>query len=246
MVNPFKISKIQTKFRSDDPEIMDDFQLQGQNLKEALDKIAQINQLLGGNKLTLQGIKQLLRTIDKNQEINITDIGCGNGDMLRCIAEYGIKNNYKFKLLGIDANEFTVNHAQSLSNKYANIEYLVQDIFSANFNEVKYDIVLCTLTLHHFKEQEILHILKIFNANAALGFVINDLHRSKLAYRLFQLICIVFKLNVMSRQDGLTSILRGFKEKDLRQLAEKLNLKNYTLQWKWAFRYQWINSTLTK
>jgi hypothetical protein len=34
---------------------MDDFQLEGDELRDALDKIAKINQLLGGNKLTLLG-----------------------------------------------------------------------------------------------------------------------------------------------------------------------------------------------
>jgi hypothetical protein len=36
---------------------MDDFQLEGDELRDALDKIAKINQLLGGNKLTLLGVK---------------------------------------------------------------------------------------------------------------------------------------------------------------------------------------------
>jgi hypothetical protein len=72
--------------------------------------------------------------------------------------------------------------------------------------------------------------------------VINDLHRSALAYRLFQGLCFVFQLNSMSREDGLTSILRGFKKEDLIAFSEKLKFNNYTIQWKWAFRYQWIIS----
>ncbi|MNL86388.1 hypothetical protein D3C87_2150710 [compost metagenome] len=44
----------------------------------------------------------------------------------------------------------------------------------------------------------------------------------------------------MSREDGLTSILRGFKKEELIRFSEKLNFKKYTIQWKWAFRYEWI------
>ena len=44
----------------------------------------------------------------------------------------------------------------------------------------------------------------------------------------------------MSREDGLVSILRGFKKQELIQFSEKLNFKKYTIHWKWAFRYQWI------
>ncbi|WP_340696499.1 methyltransferase domain-containing protein [Flavobacterium gyeonganense] len=160
--------------------------------------------------------------------------------MLRMLADYGLKNNLKFKLIGIDANAFTVNYAQTLSNDYSNIEYLCLDIFSEEFSTINYDIVLCTLTLHHFTNEQILNIITTFNNNAGIGIVINDLHRSKLAYRLFKLICIVFSLGKMSREDGLVSILRGFRKNELEAFSKKLNLKNYTINWKWAFRYQWI------
>lgn len=240
MVNQYKFKKIDTKLRTEEPEIMDDFQLEGIELEQALDKIAKINRMLGGNKLTLQGVKVVLKAIDKNKEIKIVDVGCGNGDMLRFIADFGLKNNYKFNLIGIDANKFTVNHAQKLSVNYNNIEFQVQDVFDKNFSNLKYDIVLCTLTLHHFKENEIVYLVSLFNDNAAAGIVINDLHRSKIAYRLFQLVCKVFKLNKMSREDGLTSILRGFKKQEIVNICNKIKLKKVTLHWKWAFRYQWI------
>jgi hypothetical protein len=47
-------------------------------------------------------------------------------------------------------------------------------------------------------------------------------------------------LNEMSREDGLTSILRGFKKEELIRFSENLHFSNYKIQWKWAFRYQWI------
>jgi 2-polyprenyl-3-methyl-5-hydroxy-6-metoxy-1,4-benzoquinol methylase len=231
---------INTKFRTNDPEIMDDFTMEGEILREALDKIAKINQLLGGNQLTLQGVQELIKNIDKNEQIIIVDVGCGNGDMLRKLADYGNKNHYNFNLIGIDANNFTVNYAQKLSDNYSNISYKSEDIFDKQFSELKYDIVLCTLTLHHFKNNEIENLLNLFYANSKIGIIINDLHRSKIAYRLFQLLALVFNLNKMSKQDGLTSILRGFKKQELIDFSEKLQLKKYTIHWKWAFRYQWI------
>ncbi len=231
---------IYTKYRSDEPEIMDDFAMEGEILRDALDKIAKINQLLGGNQLTLQSVQDLIVNIHKQSEIVIADIGCGNGDMLRTLANFGLKNNLNFRLIGIDANNFTIKHAQSLSENYPNISYRCEDVFEKNFADLKYDIVLCTLTLHHFKDDEIIQLMSVFNANSRVGIVINDLHRSAIAYRLFQVLCFVFQLNAMSREDGLVSILRGFKKEDLIKFSKKLSFTNYKIQWKWAFRYQWI------
>ncbi|MFC4209623.1 methyltransferase domain-containing protein [Pedobacter lithocola] len=235
---------IDTTYRSNAPELMDDFQMEGEILRDALDKIASINQLLGGNKVTLDGVKTLLKSKPHTELIRITDIGCGNGDMLRALADYATSNGLNFILKGIDANKFTVQHAENLSKNYANISYQCSDIFDGTIRNEANDILLCTLTLHHFKDDEIIKLLTDFIASAKVGIVINDLERSALAYRLFKTLCFVFRLNDMSREDGLVSILRGFKLADLQKYTKILNLKHSSIKWKWAFRYQWIIKTI--
>jgi 2-polyprenyl-3-methyl-5-hydroxy-6-metoxy-1,4-benzoquinol methylase len=235
---------INTKFRSTAPELMDDFEMKGDILRDALDKIASINKLLGGNQVTLDGIKTLLKNKPKTELLRITDIGCGNGDMLRTLADYADKKNLNFSLTGIDANQFTIDHAESLSKNYSNITYLCRDIFDDSVTEEYCDIFICTLTLHHFKDEEIIHLLNRFKSSAKVGIVINDLERSALAYRLFQALCFVFGLNHMSREDGLVSILRGFKREDLEKYTKELNFNYSSIKWKWAFRYQWIIKTI--
>lgn len=217
---------------------MDDFSMEGEILRDALDKIARINQLLGGNKITLEGVKKLV-TGHTKREITIVDIGCGNGDMLRALAVYGTQNNLTLKLIGIDANAFTIGYAEQLSFGVTNISYKCVDIFEENALP-ECDIILCTLTLHHFKDDEIISLLGTFKTHSNLGFVVNDLHRSRTAYYLFEALCFVFGLNYMSRKDGLVSILRGFKKKDLIAYSGRLGLNDYKLRWKWAFRYQWV------
>lgn len=235
-----------TSKRSDAPEIMDDFSMEGEILRDALDKIAGINRFLGGNKLTLQGVEEILKekVLGSTEEITILDVGCGNGDMLRTLADYAAKKGLNFKLTGIDANRFTVGHAQQLSVAYPNISYFCADIFDEIKQDPVYDVILCTLTLHHFKDEELIVLMEGFKLQAGIGIVVNDLHRSSIAYYLFIAICFVFRLNKMSRDDGLVSILRGFKRADLLKYSKQLNLKKYTLRWRWAFRYQWVIKTI--
>ncbi|WP_316818570.1 methyltransferase domain-containing protein [Pedobacter nyackensis] len=240
--------RIDTSKRSEAPEIMDDFDLEGETLRDALDKIASINKLLGGNKVTRQGLSHLLNirteNVKNNSEITILDVGCGNGDMLRTLADYALKKQLNFKLTGIDANEFTIKHARQLSLQYPNINYVCADIFEEIKQERLYDVILCTLTLHHFKDEEIITLMKGFKTQSALGIVVNDLHRSSIAYHLFTALCFAFRLSQMSKDDGLISILRGFKKQDLHNFSRQLDFNTYILKWKWAFRYQWIIPTL--
>ena len=217
---------------------MDDLELKGELLRDTLDKIALINKHLGGNGVILDGLKKLLNGFDKSQTIKIIDLGCGNGDMLREIAMYGRKTNRKFELYGIDANTFTIDYAEELSNSFHEISYRKINIFSEAFDLLKYDIALASLFIHHFKNEEINSLLSKLVAQAKIGVIINDLHRHQLAYILFKIVTL-FIGNNMVRHDGLVSILRGFKRDELEGLARKLNLKS-TIRWKWAFRYQWI------
>ncbi len=232
---------INTKFRSEAPEIMDDFSMEGEILRDALDKIANINQLLGGNKLTVSGVKSLLLQQPKERLIRITDIGCGNGAMLRTLADFAKKHQLNFVLQGIDANAFTINHAKELTSGYPEISFKCADIFKEEIEDC--EIILCTLTLHHFKDKEIIAILERFKRASKIGIVINVLHRSAIAYYLFNMICYVFGLNEMSRKDGLISILRGFKKQDLTRFSKQLNLKYCSINWRWAFRYEWLIKT---
>ena len=224
-------------YRSTADEIMDDLDMSGDLLIHTLDKLAHINKWLGGNAVTLSGLKTLLEHVDR-KEIKIIDLGCGNGDMLRQLAKFGRKNNYKFKLLGLDANQATINYAIELSVDYPEISYIKQDVASPEFKEREYDIALCTLFLHHFRDKEALDLIQLIAQRATIGAVINDLHRHHLAYYLFKLIT-AFSRNEMINQDGLTSILRGFTRAELNTFAKHIKSKSM-IRWRWAFRYQWI------
>lgn len=234
------MSKLDISTRTNRAEIMDDFDLQGDELEVTLQDLDKINRWLGGNKVTIQGVKKLLRSQPKDQPVHIADIGCGNGTMLKEIATWGRSAGYTFKLTGVDANPHAIAIAERTSEYYPEIEYRTMNIFSEEFKQEKFDITTCTLTLHHFKDAQIEEILQDFYSKSRIGIVINDLHRSRKAYHLFRAFCKVFISNKIARDDGLTSILRGFKKKDIKKFAAGIRAKEQEINWKWAFRYQWI------
>ena len=229
---------IDTTNRSTKIEIMDDLDMSGKTLINSLDQLANINKWLGGNKTTIDSLKTILKTNPKDKMISIVDLGCGNGDMLRKVAHFGRKNGYKFDLLGIDANQATIDYAIQLSANFPEITYKKEDVLSKEFATHTYDIAMCTLFLHHFEDPIALNFIQTLLKNAKIGVVINDLHRHWLAYYLFKLLTSVFG-NEMTREDGLTSILKAFKRQDLDRFSKKINFKS-TITWRWAFRYQWI------
>ncbi|MDB4204649.1 methyltransferase domain-containing protein [Polaribacter sp.] len=229
---------ISTKNRTDKEELMDDFSIGGDLLRDTLDKLENINRWLGGNLMTVKALKKVLKNHPKEQELIIADIGCGHGDILRDVAKFGRKNGYKMKLIGMDANPTAIAYANELSTEFPELSFKTEDIFSEAFKNRKFDVVLATLFLHHFKEAQLVSFLGNTLKQTKIGIVVNDLHRHKLAYYLFMLLAVFIKNNMII-EDGLTSVLRGFKRNELVHISNKLKVKPQ-ISWKWAFRFQWI------
>ncbi|MDC6388405.1 methyltransferase domain-containing protein [Maribacter sp. PR1] len=228
---------IDLTFRSTRKELLDDFQGTSKQLKTVLEDINRVNRLLGGNVITVDAVFRLIKE-NEQKSYTILDVGCGDGNMLRQIAIKARKRSISLKLIGLELSDGSLNIARQKSTHFPEIQYLNQDVFTLDKLDV--DIVLTTLTLHHFRQEDIPQFVGRFAKMANLGVIINDLHRSGLAYYLFRAFSIFFIKTHTARSDGLTSITRGFKRKELQQFATNLPGTVHEISWKWAFRYQWI------
>lgn len=227
------------KKRSTEMELMDDFQGSKEELKIVLEDISRVNRLLGGNRITINAVAELIRNNPQDSYV-IMDLGCGDGTMLRELAKYCIENRIKVNLIGIDLNTDALEIATESSFEYPEIQFLKQDVLQLTPTDFNCDILISTLTTHHFTNEELPKFLKQFALLAKLGFVNNDLHRSHLALFLYRLFSKVFIRTRTAKIDGAISIKRGFKKNDLQALAKQLPQMKHFIKWKWAFRYVWI------
>ncbi len=225
--------------RITDMELMDDPHLEEQTIKEVLQDVNRANQLLGGTRITLQAIKQLVKEYPQ-EHYTIMDMGCGDGSILREVAAFCKKNHIDARLIGLDLNENSLKIGKKQSAEYPQIQYLKKDILQIEPENLSCDILLCTLTMHHFGYNQIPVILEKFAALAKIGVVINDLDRNKIAYSLFKIFSALFIKTKIARHDGLISVKSGFTKKDLLIFSKTLPQLHHSIQWRWAFRYRWI------
>jgi ubiquinone/menaquinone biosynthesis C-methylase UbiE len=90
--------KLNFTHRSSLPELMDDPSLPKDQLNTALKDITKVNRFLGGNQITISGIRQLMQSQPEKKEWRIVDVGCGDGEMLRHIARTFAKDQQTFHL----------------------------------------------------------------------------------------------------------------------------------------------------
>ncbi len=225
--------------RSSEVEIMDTFSGTTDELKTILQDINRVNKLLGGYNITLDAVFELLEKKGK-ESYTILDMGCAEGTMLRKLAIKARKRNVTLKLIGVDFNEQGLQLAKQYSADYPEISYLNTDILSADFSRWDVDVVMTTLTLHHFSDEGVIKFVNRFVVIAKLGVVINDLERSPVAYYLFKAFSFFFIKTKIAKKDGLLSIRRAFKKEELQHFATQVTNASHIIKWKWAFRYVWI------
>lgn len=232
--------------RSTDLEIMDDLSCSGEVVDQTLRELDIINRWLGGHRVTLEGIKEMIQP-DLSQETApycIADLGCGGGDLLRRIAELGRKLGIPMKLIGIDANPHIVEYARKHSTDYPEISYEALNVLSSEFAERRFDLITGTLFFHHFDDAALVVLLRQLRRQARVGLVINDIHRHPLAYHSIRLLTRSFSSSSMVRFDAPLSVRRAFTRTEWVRLLANSGISHYTLVWKWAFRWKICIPTL--
>lgn len=229
----------QFKYRSEEEEIIDDFSMAGDEVIKTFKTIERVNTLLGGNQVLVSGVRQLIKKLSTDEKtIHLYDLGCGSGDGLRAIARWARKKKIPIQLTGIDANGFIVEYARERAKDFPEIQFVQQDIFDASCSLKNADLATFNLCLHHFTEAEQADLIKKCQEDGVKAILINDLHRHWLAYYAFWGFSLLTGANKIAREDGLLSIKKGFKKKELSRLGKSVGFQDASVRWRWAFRYE--------
>jgi ubiquinone/menaquinone biosynthesis C-methylase UbiE len=224
-------------FRSPEKELIDDLSLDNDALRQNLEELATINKYLGGNQVTISGLIKALKQ-PTNDTLSIADLGCGGGDMLMVMAQWAIKKGINAQFIGIDANDFMIEFAQKRTAKFNNISYLHQNIFAEAFKNHHFDVVTMTLFCHHFDDKSMIALLQLLKKQTRIAIVINDIHRHWFAYHSIAWITKLFSNSYLVKNDAKLSVWRAFRRVDLENIMQQSGFTNYSIKWRWAFRWE--------
>lgn len=217
-------------------ELLDGEQVPFADVQQNMKELNIINTYLGGHAITIKGIQKVLQAFPAKKTITVCEIGCGGGDNLLAIAEWCAAKKLAVSFIGIDIKPACIAYAKMQCSSLR-AEWVTDDYIRTVFPTNKPDIIFSSLFCHHFKEDELVAMLQWMKQNSAQGFFINDLQRHPLAYHSIKLITKLFSKSYLVKNDAPLSVARGFTKKEWMQLLEWAGIENYSLQWKWAFRY---------
>ena len=232
--------KIDLHYRSYKKELLDNNDIPFEDIQQNMRELNTINTLLGGHNITLAAFKKLS---GKKKSIHVCEIGCGDGNNLYQLYKWCKKNSVQFSCTGIDIKPECIEAAKK-DYTIENANWLPQDYKTVEF-KTKPDIIFSSLFCHHFIDEELVQQFKWMKQNSALGFFINDLQRNWLAYHSIKIITKLFSSSYLVKNDAPLSVARGFYKNEWMQLFDKAGINNYSVEWKWAFRYLIVSKNIT-
>jgi SAM-dependent methyltransferase len=217
--------------RSYQSELLDRDDIPFEDIKRNMQELNFINTWLGGHAITLAGLRQLAGA---HKTIVVCEIGCGGGDNLAAILRWCNRRGIAVSFIGIDINPDCI--AVATARNLPNSRWITAD-YKAVHLETQPDIVFSSLFCHHFPERELTTQMQWMQRYARLGFFINDLHRHPLAYHSIQWLTRLFSKSYLVKNDAPLSVARGFVKKEWQQIFDNAGIINFSVQWKWAFRW---------
>jgi len=89
------------------------------------------------------------------------------------------------------------------------------------------DVALCTLTLHHFRNEDALRLLREAARVARVRVVVSDLERTRAAWLGARLLsATLWRTNPITRHDGPLSVRRAFRTGELEELGRRAGLRD--------------------
>ena len=169
----------------------------------------------------------LRRWIFPGTEMRLLDLATGSGDIPRLVVDYARKVGATVSVDAIDQQSSTLEIASGLSASYPEIDFLEGDVLSFGEGRSPYDIVLCSLALHHFEEGEAVRLLRRCRQLSNRFVLVSDLRRGLLAtIGVYLLTALVFR-EPMTRTDARLSAERAFSFREFRSLAERAGWRNF-------------------
>jgi len=212
--------------RSFDPavlEMMDRPQPVSAELERDLERIRQLNRWFGSYWLVFSFMR---RWIKPGDQVRIVDLATGSGDIPRLIVDHARKIGAKVEIDALDRQSATLEIAKKLSAGYEEISYI-----GANILEWKpaaaHDIALCTLTLHHFSNEDAVKVLRRCSEVATRFVLVSDLRRGFFLKAGVYILTAFVLREPMTRYDARLSAARAFSFKEFDKLARQAGWQNF-------------------
>jgi ubiquinone/menaquinone biosynthesis C-methylase UbiE len=194
-------------------------------VETTLRDIVRVNVLLGGRAAAAFGLDRLLAETAPDTPLTLLDVGAGSGDLASYLVRRAARRRVALTPLIVERHPVAARLCRQ-----AGLIAAVGDGGQLPLADKSVDIVLASQLLHHLERRSAATLLRELNRVARLGVIVADLRRHAAAALGIWLASYPLGLHPITRQDGVTSVRRGFTRSELEQLLRQAGVAGAVFQ----------------
>lgn len=225
------------------PELMDDPGLDAAEHLAALRALRLLNRV-SRTARTLWGPIRALAAVPGHPTVRVLDLATGSGDVPLALARLSAAAGVPLTIDGCDASERAVEAAQGLARERgASCRFFRLDAIRDPLPG-DYDVVMCSLFMHHLEEPETAEVLYRMRAAARRMVLVSDLRRTRLGYAMAYVASRLFSRSRVVRTDALLSVRAAYTMEEFMALAHEAGLDGADIRpvWPQRFLLEWRRS----
>ncbi|MEP7352433.1 MAG: methyltransferase domain-containing protein [Acidobacteriota bacterium] len=206
------------------PELLDT--LPPEEAEASLRDLVRINRQWGGHSTLRRLLADCVARgyIEAGKPFSLLDVGAASGDMGQCVSE-------EYAHARVTSLDYIPSHLALAGDRIAG------DAFYLPVAPGSFDIVFCSLFLHHFTNAQVVELLREFGRVARRAVLVIDLERHPIPYYFMRWSSPVLRWDPVTVHDGAISVEAGFRAEELKHLAEQAGLRDVAVRRRWpAFR----------
>ena len=214
-------------------ELMDAPDLDAETYAAVVGDLAKVNVVTLAARPTLGFLRRAFAA-HPGERLRILDVGFGDGDMLRRIARWAARRGHEVELVGVDLNPRSERAARAHTPPEMAIRWVTGDY--ADLAHEPWDCVISSLVAHHMTHAELIGFLRFMDEQARVGWLVNDLHRHRLAHWGFPILARLFGWHRIVRLDGTLSIARSYRPAEWPPLLAEAGVEGARIYRAFPFR----------
>lgn len=194
-------------------------------LQANLQEMALANRLLLSNRAVLRRLERWLDRRTAQTPVTILDVATGAGGLPRAIAAWAGRHGQFIRLVASDVAPGVMAVARQMLEPL-DVRLVQHNALQMPFAEGSVDIVTCAFSLHHFRHDAAIALLREMARVARLGVIVTDLRRSYGSYWGARLLALG-PVNRLSRHDGPLSVLRAYTPAEAQVLVDEAGIQGH-------------------
>lgn len=220
--------------RRNDPEFLDGTGHDPLLLDRSLAHVEAVDRWLGGARALRPHLDTLA---DEGRPLRVLDVGTGDGEVFRRVTNRLARQGSSVLAVGLDAHPEILAAARRRGGTGDVVSLVRGDGLGLPFADSTFDVVVSTLTLHHFDAARAVEAVREMARVARRRVLVCDLERSRLHHLGARILAgTVWRGNAITRHDGPTSVLRSFTASELETVGRRAGLRAVRVERRFLFR----------